>query len=609
MFVAHLHPSYFLQPMQEKKERAKLTKEQIKKASRILKFIVPYKWIFSIGFFMLMLNSFSSLALFNFMGDLIDIKSENFSSEIRNITILLFVILILQAVTSFVRIYTFSLVTEKAMAAIRQKVFENLIHLPMSFFAGRRVGELNSRLSSDISSIQGTLTTTIAEFVRGIIIIVGSIVLLAITSLKLTSFVLSVLPLMVIFAVFFGKYIKKLSKEAQDITADAQTILEEAMQGIVAVKAFTGELFEYNRYKSKTDKIIEIGIRNSIYRGVFASFIIVFLFGAIMGVVWYGASLVRIGELTEGELFKFFLLSVFLAASVGGMAESYAQIQKAIGATENVLDIMEEKTEDRSETFDKIEIKGEVSVRNLNFSYPSTNLPVLKNVSFGVKSGENIAIVGPSGAGKTTLSSILLRLYDDYSGEIWVDNQELRSYNLKAYRENIAIVPQDIVLFGGTVYENILYGKPTATKEEVEIAAKRAFAHEFILDLPNQYNTIVGERGTKLSGGQRQRIAIARALLKNPAILILDEATSSLDSESEQYVQSALSEVMKGRTTFVIAHRLSTIKNCDKILVLEKGKVVEFGSHSQLITNESGLYKMLLSMQYQKSDETNKFAD
>ncbi len=609
MFVAHLHPSYFLQTMQEKKERAKLTKEQIKKASRILKFIVPYKWIFSIGFFMLMLNSISSLALFNFMGDLIDIKSENFSSEIRNITILLFVILILQAVTSFVRIYTFSLVTEKAMAAIRQKVFENLIHLPMSFFAGRRVGELNSRLSSDISSIQGTLTTTIAEFVRGIIIIVGSIVLLAITSLKLTSFVLSVLPLMVIFAVVFGKYIKKLSKEAQDITADAQTILEEAMQGIVAVKAFTGELFEYNRYKSKTDKIIEIGIRNSIYRGVFASFIIVFLFGAIMGVVWYGASLVRTGELTEGELFKFFLLSVFLAASVGGMAESYAQIQKAIGATENVLDIMEEKTEDRSETFDKIEIKGEVSVRNLNFSYPSTNLPVLKNVSFRVKSGENIAIVGPSGAGKTTLSSILLRLYDDYSGEIWVDNQELRSYNLKAYRENIAIVPQDIVLFGGTVYENILYGKPTATKEEVEIAAKRAFAHEFILDLPNQYNTIVGERGTKLSGGQRQRIAIARALLKNPAILILDEATSSLDSESEQYVQSALSEVMKGRTTFVIAHRLSTIKNCDKILVLEKGKVVEFGSHSQLITNESGLYKMLLSMQYQKSDETNKFAD
>jgi ABC-type multidrug transport system fused ATPase/permease subunit len=475
----------------------------------------------------------------------------------------------------------------------------------MSFFSQKRVGELNSRISNDIGQIQDTLTTTIAEFLRQFILIIGSFIMLASINIKLTIMMVSVVPLVGVAAVVFGRFIRKYSKKVQDQVAESQVVVEETMQGISIVKAFANEWYEIERYKDKIKEVVKIAIKGGQFRGYFASFIIICLFGTIVAVVWYGVQLSIAGEITVGELFTFILYSSYVGASSGGIAELYAQMQKAIGATERVFELLEEVPEkiNSTESAANIEkIKGNVSFKNVAFHYPSRKeIKVLKEVNFTAEFGQKIAIVGPSGAGKSTIASLLLRFYNINEGEILIDDKNIYDYDLESLRGNMSIVPQDVILFGGTIRENIAYGKPNATEEEILTAAKQANAYHFIESFPEKFETIVGERGIKLSGGQRQRIAIARALLKNPSILILDEATSSLDSESEKLVQEALEILMEGRTSIIIAHRLSTIRSADQILVLDNGKITEQGTHTELIALENGIYKNLSNLQFSNS--------
>ncbi len=585
--------------------KSKITSSSINKAILIFKFSGNHRWKFYIGLIFLLLTGATALAFPKLMGMLIDSVKTKSYDQANNIALMLIVILFLQSICSFFRLSLFVNFTEHTLANLRLKLYSNLVKLPMSFFSQKRVGELNSRISADITQIQDTLTTTIAEFLRQFILIIGGVILLATESVKLTLLMLSVVPLVAVAAVVFGRFIRKYSKSVQDQVAESQVIVEETMQGISIVKAFANEWYEIARYDGKIKEVVKLAIKGGKYRGYFASFIIFCLFGAIVAVVWFGVRLSISGEMSVGQLISFVLYSTFVGASFGGIAELYAQIQKAIGATERVFELLDEAPEkiDGNKNSNSVQkIQGNVTFNNVSFTYPSRKeMQVLKGVNFTANFGQKIAIVGPSGAGKSTISSLLLRFYDIDSGEILVDGKNIYDYDLENLRGNMSIVPQDVILFGGTIKENIAYGKPNASDEEIILAAKQANALNFIESFPEKFETIVGERGIKLSGGQRQRIAIARALLKNPSILILDEATSSLDSESEKLVQEALEILMEGRTSIIIAHRLSTIRSADQILVLDNGIIAEQGTHQELIGLDNGIYKNLSNLQFSHS--------
>ncbi|MFT5666511.1 MAG: ABC-type multidrug transport system fused ATPase/permease subunit [Vicingaceae bacterium] len=580
--------------------KKKITKEALSKSLRLFKYVKPNAGIFAVGLIFLLLSSLASMVFPYFTGQLVDAAKSDLVGDINKIALILLGVFFLNAVFSFFRIYLFAIVTQKTLAALRQDTYNHLIKLKMAFYSERRVGELTSRISSDISLLQETLTTTIAEFLRQILVIIIGIGLLTFISGKLTLLMLALVPVVIVIAIIFGKKIKGLSKEAQDKIADSNVIVEETLQGIATVKAFVNEAFEYLRYKKKTDDVIAISLKAAIWRGAFASFIIFCLFGSIVAVIWYGVILVQEDALSVGDLFTFILYSVFVGASLGGIADLYSQLQKAIGATENLMEILDEEQESSQDAQkENIEVQsGAIEFDNISFSYPNrSDVSVLNNLSFSIESGQQVALVGPSGAGKTTITALLLKFYEATSGNIKVDGKNIDDYKLEKLRSSMSIVPQDVVLFGGTIYENILYGDPNASKEEVRAAAKKANALEFVEEFPEQFETLVGERGVQLSGGQRQRIAIARAILKNPKILILDEATSALDSKSENLVQEALDALMKGRTSLVIAHRLSTIKKADKIVVLKDGSLAESGTHDELILKDGGLYRDLKTLQ------------
>jgi ABC transporter fused permease/ATP-binding protein len=585
--------------------KSKITASSLNKATIIFKYAGNHRWKFYVGLVFLLFTGATALAFPKLMGMLIDCVKNKDNSQANTIALGLLVILFFQSIFSFFRLSLFVNFTEHTLANLRLALYSNLVKLPMSFFSQKRVGELNSRISSDITQIQDTLTSTIAEFLRQFILIIGGVLLLANESIKLTLLMLSVVPLVAVAAVIFGRFIRKYSKNVQDKVAESQVIVEETMQGITIVKAFANEWYEIARYNGKIKEVVKIAIKGGKYRGYFASFIIFCLFGAIVAVVWYGVRLSISGEMSVGQLISFVLYSTFVGASFGGIAELYAQIQKAIGATERVFELLDETPEKINSVQNAAEtqkIKGDVTFNKVAFSYHSRKeIKVLKDVSFTANFGQKIAIVGPSGTGKSTIASLLLRFYNIDEGEILVDGKNIYDYDLKNLRGNMSIVPQDVILFGGTIRENIAYGKPNATEEEILIAAKQANAYNFIESFPEKFETIVGERGIKLSGGQRQRIAIARALLKNPSILILDEATSSLDSESEKLVQEALEILMEGRTSIIIAHRLSTIRSADQILVLDNGRITEQGTHQELIALENGMYKNLSNLQFSNS--------
>jgi ABC-type multidrug transport system fused ATPase/permease subunit len=582
--------------------KAKLTSSSLNKALRIFKYGKDHKWKFYIGLLFLLLTSATALAFPKLMGMLVDCVTNKDLGKANEIALMLMGVLVLQAVFSFFRISLFVNFTENSLSNIRFALYENLVKLPMTFFSQKRVGELNSRISADISQLQDTFTTTIAEFLRQLILIIGGFVILGSISPKLTFMMLAIVPLVAVAAVIFGRFIRKYGKKTQDKVAESQVIVEETLQGITNVKAFANEWYEIQRYKNKIKEIVQIAIKGGQYRGYFASFIILCLFGCVVAVVWYGITLTIKGEVEGvGDLISFILYTTFIGASFGGIAEMYAQIQKAVGATERVFELLDEVPENINSTPNPTteKIQGNVVFQNVSFSYPSRpEIEVLKDVNFEVNFGQKIAIVGPSGAGKSTIASLLLRFYSIDKGQILIDGKNINAFQLEQLRGNMSIVPQDVILFGGTIKENIAYGKPSASDAEIMEAAKQANAFNFIESFPEQMETLVGERGIKLSGGQRQRIAIARALLKNPSILILDEATSSLDSESEKLVQEALEILMQGRTSFIIAHRLSTIRKADQILVLDGGTITEKGTHQELIALENGMYRNLSMLQF-----------
>jgi ABC transporter fused permease/ATP-binding protein len=591
--------------------KVKLNKQNLQRIQKLLAYLKPYRGKFAFALLFLFLSSLVGLSFPTFLGALIDTAQGKHTNgylpgTIQGIALLAFGVLFVQAFVSFFRILWFVQVAERSLADIRRDTYFKLVTLPMNFFSNRRVGELNSRISADLSQIQDTLTTTIAEMLRQLVSLIGGIIFLTLVSIKMTLALLAVLPILLISARFFGNFVRKLSRSAQDKLAESNTIVEETLQGIANVKAFVNESYEATRYAKNIREVANIAIRGAKFRGIFASFITFCMFGAIVAVIGYGCILVSHHELTIGGLFKFALYAVFVGGAMGNFPELYANVQKAVGASERVLEILDEDSEEvsirESDNYIKQKIEGNLSFDNVEFAYPSRpELTVLKKISFNAEAGQKVAIVGPSGSGKSTMAALILQFYHPQSGTITFDGRPTGDYDLTDIRNQVAIVPQDVMLFGGTILENIAYGKLSATKDEIIQAAQRANAHQFILSFPEGYDTVVGERGVKLSGGQRQRIAIARALLKNPSILILDEATSSLDSESERLVQEALEELMKGRTSIIIAHRLSTIREADKIIVLEKGNIIESGSHAELIGNEQGLYRYLSGLQFDVS--------
>ena len=587
------------------RERKKISKESKQQAKKLLSFLKPYRGLFVVGMIFLILSTATTMLFPYLLGKLLDADNSQSTdgldlsnlSDINNIALILLIIFVSQAIFSFFRIYFFAKITQGTIADIRTSAFGNIIKLPISFFDKTRVGELISRITADTTQLETTIMTTFPEFIRGILTIVIGVAIIAFQNIELTLVILSVLPVIVIVAIVFGKYIKRLSKNTQQVNAESNIVVEETLSGVKAVKSYANESYEISRYSKVANSIKQIAIKTGVWRGAFISTMIFMSFGTIILFIWYASHLKADGHLLPGELAGYLMYVIFIGTSFGGMAQNLSNIQKAIGASERIVDLIQEESEIIEEKKNRVQLKGNIRFDNVQFSYPSRKeTEVLKGISFEINEGEQLALVGASGSGKSTIASLLLNFYDINSGSISYDGKNQNDLDLNELRSNIAVVPQEVILFGGTILENIQYGKPGASKEEIIEAAKKANANDFISKFPEGYNTIVGDRGIQLSGGQRQRIAIARAVLNDPAILILDEATSALDSESEHLVQEALEKLMKGRSSVVIAHRLSTIKNADNILVIEEGKIIESGKHDDLVYKK-GAYSKLVSLQ------------
>ena len=581
-----------------------------KKLRFLLSYLRPYLFSYSIGWVFLVLSTLAGLVFPYLMGGLLGADSGGSSvdtigqvlskNSVNGIAFALFILFGIQSLFSFFRVVLFNNVTENALRDLRNDAFERIIYMPMDFFNTHKVGELTSRIASDITQIQETMRTTIAEFFRQLVIVVGGITFLVFISWKLSLIMLGTVPVMAIIAVIFGRYIRKLSKNAQDFTAESNSIIEEALSGIANVKAFTNEVFNLNRFRVNTQKMRDLNVKSGIWRGVFVSFIIFCLFGAIVFIIWQGMIMTQGAHptLPKEGFYQFILFTILMGASIGSLPELYANIQKALGAVENLIEIMNTATErELVDGTKKPTLEGNIRLEDVHFQYPQRlDVPVLSGINFSIGRNQTLAVVGGSGAGKSTLASLLLRYYEPQSGAVFFDDTNTREIDLEYLRSHIAIVPQEVMLFADTIQENIRFGRPEASTQEIEDAAKAANALEFIQSFPEGMNTQVGDRGIQLSGGQKQRIAIARAILKNPAILILDEATSALDSESEKLVQDALDRLMTNRTAIVIAHRLSTIRKADKIIVLQDGKIMEEGKHETLIAL-NGAYARFVELQ------------
>lgn len=595
----------------EKKE--KISFNTWKKSFKIFNYIKPYKWIYILGLITLLISSVSSIIFPYLLGGLLGVEDQEKGSQfslmdfnnINSLFALLLLLFIIQSIASFFRIYLFGIVTENSLRDIREIVFRKLIGKNITFYDNNKVGELQSRVSSDVSLLTETFNTTLAEFLRQILTIIFGILFIMFISWKLSLIMLAIVPVVAISAVFFGKFIKKISKQAQDQSANSNIVLLESLNGIRNVKSMVNEVFEFNRFKKSTDKLNTLGKTNAIWRGLFAGFIILVMFGSIIFVIWNGMKMVNSNTLTNAEFFQFLLYTVMIAASFGGISSLIGNIQKAVGATERLLEIINSEIEIdiESATIQKTPIfKKSIEFKNVSFHYSNrSDLEILKNINLKIPIGKQTAIVGGSGAGKSTLAQILLRFYEPTNGEILIDNKNYLNYNLSNYRSNISLVPQEIFLFGGSIYENIAYGDVTANEKAVNEAAKMANINEFTDRFEDGMETLVGDRGVQLSGGQKQRIAIARAILRNPSLLILDEATSALDNRTENIVQDALSKLLKNRTSIVIAHRLTTLKDAENILVLSNGEFIENGTHQSLISKK-GIYYNLYHSQNKSVD-------
>ncbi len=568
---------------------------------RLLAFVRPHRGRLIIALIAIITGSLLNLAGPYTLQFLIDaVFRQNDASLLNRITLILIGIFAVQGVFYFVRAYQLQFIGERVMADLRLRLFEHLQGLSLSFFNERRTGELVSRLTNDVSTVRSLVTSDISTSISQVLTFFGALILIILTDWRLTLFMLALVPFVVIVAIVFGRRLRKLSGAVQDQLAGATTVLEESIGGVRVVQSFTREGYEIGRFREAIERTFKLAmnrIKLSATFGPLASFM---GFAAVVSVFWFGGHEVLAGRLTAGQLFMFLILTLTIAGSIGQFSSLWTGLQEALGATRRLFEILDTPPDiaDQPNAQPMPRVDGHIVLDHVSFAYnDNQNVHTLSDVSLEVQPGEVLALVGPSGAGKSTLVNLIPRFYDPTSGDLCIDGVDIRSVQVKSLREQIGLVPQETLLFGGTVRENIAYGKLDAREEELITAARAANAHDFITQLPNGYETIVGERGVKLSGGQRQRVAIARAILKDPRILLLDEATSSLDSESEGLVQEALERLMRGRTSIVIAHRLSTVHNANRIAVLDQGQLIELGTHAELIAHD-GLYARLYRMQF-----------
>jgi subfamily B ATP-binding cassette protein MsbA len=541
----------------------------------------------------------------DFYGNVLKRNPPQFRGGVLNwVALVMLGVFVLQALFNFVQSYFLTYVGERVMADLRLQTYEHIQRMSLRFFSDRHVGEITSRVTNDVTTIQSVTTVNIATFLQNLVTFAGGLSLMLFLSVRLTLLTMVVVPGMLLAGFYFGRRIRGISTEVQDRMANATAVLEETVAGIRVVQSFAREPYEIKRFRQAIEEAFRTSMRRTRVRSTFLPIVSFLGFTALVLVLWYGGRQVVSGQISPGDLVSFLIYSATIAASLGTFTGLYSQLQEALGATQRVFAILDTEPDirDKPDAVALPPINGEIVFDDVYFAYEhgvDERDPVLCGINIRVRPGEILALVGPSGAGKTTLVNMIPRFYDATKGAITIDGYDLRDVKLHTLREQIGIVPQETLLFSGTIGENIRYGKLDATEAEIIDAARAANAHQFITRLPQGYNTVVGERGVKLSGGQRQRVAIARALLKDPRILILDEATSALDSESEALVQEALERLMQGRTTFVIAHRLSTVQIANRIAVMESGQIVELGSHHELMTL-NGLYSRLYSLQFSR---------
>lgn len=571
---------------------------------RLLGYLSPYRGRMVLAIIALILSTGFGLAFPAVIVRLLDTvtRAHDFG-PLNMLAGLLIGIFLLQAAFNFLQSYLMSYIGEHIVYDLRTALYKHLQELSLDFYAARRVGDLVSRLSSDVTQMRSMLTTNITSLLSQLLTLIGAIAIVLTMNARFTLFILALIPAIIVIAMVFGKRIHRGSTDVQDQLAASTIVAEEGLQGIRVVKSFGRESYETQRYDIAMEQTFRASLRMAVQSSLFASLMLFLGFGSIAAIMWYGGREVIAGHLTLAMITGFLIYGITIAGSLGGLGSLYAQFSAALGGIKRVFELLDTvpSVQDAPNAVELPTVRGKIAFENVSFGYHADD-PVLQDISLKIHAGEILALVGPSGAGKSTLLNLIPRFYDPTHGTITIDGHALGDVTQQSLREQIGIVPQETILFGGTIRENILYGRLDATEEEMIAASRAANAHDFIMGFPDQYNAVVGERGMNLSGGQRQRIAIARAILKDPSILLLDEATSSLDNESEGLVQDALDRLMQNRTTVIIAHRLSTIKVAHRIAVLDGGELVELGSHDELM-ELNGLYTRLYSMQFRNPED------